>query len=334
MRRLPVLRTTHSAVARVKPLQVRARNFSTTGLNPVQELQGGATSANLLTGARLDEYFARTDSSSNQSTLLTDCDRFDDRIGRPRAELSQRAIPTSRSERPLLPAPRIVTRTNSPAVRTDGSGLYFYRARYYSPAFQRFIGQDRIDFAGGSANLYAYAYNQPTVLRDPRGTIGLDPVTGAAGFILGASGAAAAVYLTNPDATAGQYATATLIGGLTGAFTGGIDGLSPLANMAVAAASGLVSDLANGLAQPPSVMNDRCPLGGAAAGAASGAIGAGVAGIGSALGLPSAAAQAAGQAVETGLDISEQPAPAGQLSPSIPASIENAGPSIENANPP
>ena len=52
----------------------------------------------------------------------------------------------------------------------------------------------------------------------------------------------------------------------------------------------------------------------------------------SALGSPSAAAQAAGQAVETGLDISEQPAPAGQLSPSIPASIENAGPSIENAN--
>ena len=29
----------------------------------------------------------------------------------------------------------------------DGTGLYFYRARYYSPTFQRFIAQDPLDQA-------------------------------------------------------------------------------------------------------------------------------------------------------------------------------------------
>jgi RHS repeat-associated protein len=30
----------------------------------------------------------------------------------------------------------------------DGTGVYFYRARYYSATFQRFIAQDPIGFAG------------------------------------------------------------------------------------------------------------------------------------------------------------------------------------------
>ena len=51
----------------------------------------------------------------------------------------------------------------------DGTGLYFYRARYYSPTYQRFIGQDPIGFRGGDANLYAYVSNSPTNFRDPKG---------------------------------------------------------------------------------------------------------------------------------------------------------------------
>ncbi len=37
--------------------------FVYDGLNPVQELQSGSASANLLTGLNLDEYFQRTDSA-------------------------------------------------------------------------------------------------------------------------------------------------------------------------------------------------------------------------------------------------------------------------------
>src|SRR5208337_2749122 len=51
----------------------------------------------------------------------------------------------------------------------DGTELYFYRARYYNPTYQRFISQDPIGFAGGDPNLYAYARNIPTVWADALG---------------------------------------------------------------------------------------------------------------------------------------------------------------------
>jgi RHS repeat-associated protein len=52
----------------------------------------------------------------------------------------------------------------------DNTGLYYYRARYYSPALQRFISEDPIGFAGGDANLYAYVANNPVNFSDPLGT--------------------------------------------------------------------------------------------------------------------------------------------------------------------
>ena len=45
--------------------------FLYDGLNPVQELQSGSASANLLTGLNIDEYFQRTDSAGTRD-LLTD----------------------------------------------------------------------------------------------------------------------------------------------------------------------------------------------------------------------------------------------------------------------
>jgi RHS repeat-associated protein len=52
----------------------------------------------------------------------------------------------------------------------DGTGLYYYRARYYSPSRQRFILEDRIGFAGGDTNLYGYVYNNPLTWLDPLGS--------------------------------------------------------------------------------------------------------------------------------------------------------------------
>jgi RHS repeat-associated protein len=48
----------------------------------------------------------------------------------------------------------------------DGTGLYYYRARYYSPTFQRFVGQDPLGLGGGDPNSYEYVYEDPTGLFD------------------------------------------------------------------------------------------------------------------------------------------------------------------------
>lgn len=44
-------------------------SFLYDGLNPVQELQAGIPSANMLTGLRVDEYFQRSDASGTNSYL-------------------------------------------------------------------------------------------------------------------------------------------------------------------------------------------------------------------------------------------------------------------------
>jgi RHS repeat-associated protein len=48
------------------------------------------------------------------------------------------------------------------------AGLYYVRNRWYDPALERFVSEDPIGLAGGP-NLYGYAGNSPTNLRDPSG---------------------------------------------------------------------------------------------------------------------------------------------------------------------
>jgi RHS repeat-associated protein len=142
------------------------------GLNPVQELNGRhnpAVIANLLTGLRVDEYFTRTDTSTGvTSTLLADA--LGSTIG---LVSSGGTIATSYTYQPFgATAAGGVGNTNPyqfTGRENDGTGLYFYRARYYSPTFQRFVTQDPIDFAGRDANLYAYVWGNPLSNIDPFG---------------------------------------------------------------------------------------------------------------------------------------------------------------------
>ncbi len=51
----------------------------------------------------------------------------------------------------------------------DGTGLYYYRARYYHPGLARFISEDPIGFDSGDVNLYSYVANNPITWLDPKG---------------------------------------------------------------------------------------------------------------------------------------------------------------------
>ena len=51
----------------------------------------------------------------------------------------------------------------------DGTGLYYYRARYYDPTLGRFVSEDRLGFGSGDVNFYAYVGNNPVNANDPTG---------------------------------------------------------------------------------------------------------------------------------------------------------------------
>jgi RHS repeat-associated protein len=139
--------------------------FLYDGANPVQEISGTTASANLLTGG-MDEYFQRTDSAGARSFLT-------DALGSTLALAdSTGTVQTSYTFEPFgNTSVTGATTTNSFAFtgrEFDPTGLYFYRARYYSPSMQRFIAEDPARLHGG-INFYAYAGNDPIDRNDPSG---------------------------------------------------------------------------------------------------------------------------------------------------------------------
>ncbi len=51
----------------------------------------------------------------------------------------------------------------------DQAGLYFYRARFYSPTLHRFLSEDPLGLMSGETNLYVYVGNNPVNFVDPFG---------------------------------------------------------------------------------------------------------------------------------------------------------------------
>ena len=136
-----------------------------------QELSSGTPTANLLTGG-VDEVFSRTGVTTENfladalgSTLATT-----DGTG---------ALATQYTYEPFGNTSSTGATTSNALQFTgrenDNTGLYFYRARYYSPFLQRFISEDPIKFRGGQLNLSTYVRNDPLNYVDPLGT-SLSPI--------------------------------------------------------------------------------------------------------------------------------------------------------------
>jgi RHS repeat-associated protein len=150
-----------------KTISGQTTNYLYDGDNLVQELSGGVVLANLLAGLGIDEYFTRTDGSGRRTFL-------GDALGSILALTDDAGVvQTAYTYEPFGQTTVTGQGNGNPFQYTgrenDGSGLCYYRARYYSPTRQRFISQDPIGFAGGDVNLYAYVGGAPPNWRDPYG---------------------------------------------------------------------------------------------------------------------------------------------------------------------
>jgi RHS repeat-associated protein len=153
-----------------KTINSTSTQFLYDGLNPVQEIQSGAPSANLLTGLGIDEYFQRTDSAGARNYLtdiLSSTLGLTDATGSIQTQYSYDPFGNSASSGQASSNPYQFT-----GRENDGTGLDYYRARYYAPGQARFVGQDPLDFRGGSTDLYSYVRNDPVALFDPLGLFG------------------------------------------------------------------------------------------------------------------------------------------------------------------
>ena len=141
--------------------------FLYDGSNVAQELTGGSPSANILSGG-LDEVFMRTD--ANVRTFLAGGVGSTIALTDPTG-----AVATQYTYEPFGNTSSSGSASNNTVQFTgrenDGSGLYFYRARYYAPNIGRFISADPQE---DGPNVYAYVGNSPLTFIDPAGLVQLD----------------------------------------------------------------------------------------------------------------------------------------------------------------
>ncbi|MHB8404399.1 MAG: RHS repeat-associated core domain-containing protein [Gammaproteobacteria bacterium] len=149
-----------------KTINGTSTNFLYDGLNLEQELNGTTPTVNYLTGENIDETLSRTDSTGSYSYLT-------DNLGSTLALTnSAGAIQTSYSYEPYGNTTASGSSSTNALQYTgrenDGDGLYYNRARYYSPLYGRFITGDPIGYFGG-INLYTYSLGNPVTFDDPSG---------------------------------------------------------------------------------------------------------------------------------------------------------------------
>jgi RHS repeat-associated protein len=214
-------------------------------LDTVQEQVGGSASANYLLGESIDERFARNDGTGTSWYLL---DPLQSTIA---LVDGTGTVQTSYTYEPFGATTQSGAATANPAGLTgreeDGTGLYFYRARYYDPRRQRFVSEDSWGFAAGDVNLFAYVGNAPTQHNDPTGHIGP-----AAAMALGCAVGAGASIL--PDILAGRKVNWPLayagcgLGAVGGFAAAGVGGSGAAAAAAAAGAAGGSAGTAAGAA--------------------------------------------------------------------------------------
>jgi RHS repeat-associated protein len=156
---------------RTRTINTAQTDYLYDALNPVQEgVLPASPAANLLTGLRLDEVFTRTDAAGLRALLA-------DALGSTLALAdSTGAVSTEYAYEPFgatsVSGSSSANSFQYTGRENDGTGLYYYRARYYSPRIGRFISEDPIvseDRSPWELNAYVYAASNPVNWIDPTG---------------------------------------------------------------------------------------------------------------------------------------------------------------------
>jgi RHS repeat-associated protein len=150
----------------------------------VQETSGATTLGTVLNGLGIDEPFTRKDmlvglTSNLMADALGSIIAASDTNGQVQTEYTYEPFGTT-----VITGNSDSNSYEYSARENDGTGLYFYRARYYNPLSQRFISEDPILAAGNpdipfsvprlvktpsKLHPYAYVENAPTDRIDPSG---------------------------------------------------------------------------------------------------------------------------------------------------------------------
>jgi len=154
---------------REKSINGSFSEFLFDGGNPVQEKSGTTVMANVLSGLSRDDFVRRTDvATTTTRDLLVDAlgsvVALVDSSGIVQTEYTYEPFGRSTVTGEVSSNPFQFTRREN-----DGTGFYFYRARYYGTELQRFVSEDPLRLAGGDINFYGYVRNNPTDFVDPTG---------------------------------------------------------------------------------------------------------------------------------------------------------------------
>jgi RHS repeat-associated protein len=230
--------------------------FLYDGANAVQEMQGGSVNP-ILTGLGVDERFARND-VTGRTYFLTDQINstlaLTDAAGAIRQQYSYDPYGNAHASDISSGFTNSYQYTGREA---DAVGLYYYRARYYSPVMGAFISEDPLGFGGGQNSFYAYVGSNPISRLDPFGLAEVprnDPQSSLLGPPVAVPG------LTNPAIPPPQEAPgeSPSSGGL-GAIAG-FCGSNPFAGLACVVAGCLIpNSTADSCSDEPNPPPGTCP---------------------------------------------------------------------------
>lgn len=140
--------------------------FVYDGRNIASEVSGNAASANYLRSLNIDEPFIRQAGTEKEHYHA-------DALGSTLTLTNDSAGTAAMYSYEPFGKTAMTGSSASPSQYTgrenDGTGLHYYRARYFNPRLQRFISEDPIGFLGGDANFFVYVRNAPLGARDPLG---------------------------------------------------------------------------------------------------------------------------------------------------------------------